>query len=95
MSINLSSSYRLVPDEGNNDVMRRSDNNNATHNSSTRPDNRTPRHKQHYILDRNIYNTRKSSVINDYFHNNRRSFINLYKNFANTNSSNPWIDYEQ
>ena len=85
----------MVPDEGNNDVMRRSDNNNATHNSSTRPDNRTPRHKQHYILDRNIYNTRKSSVINDYFHNNRRSFINLYKNFANTNSSNPWIDYER
>eukprot|EP00943_MAST-04B_sp_MAST-4B-sp1_P000277 g277.t1 len=55
-----------------------------------------PRQKQqHVLLDRSIYNTRKSQIINDYFYKNRRAFFNLYKNFANTNSSTPWIDFDR
>ncbi len=100
------SNNAAVGHNGDNGSYRNNDYDNGIDSSSvaqnggerTNPggSSKTPRQKQQrLLLDRSIYNTRKSQIINDYFYRNRRAFFNLYKNFANTNSSTPWIDFDR
>ena len=38
-------------------------------------------------------NSKKSQLINDFFQSRRHAFVSIFKNFANTNSHSPWMDF--
>jgi hypothetical protein len=46
-------------------------------------------------VEESRHKSKKEKMIGDFLHSRRRPFNNVYKNFANTNSSRPWMDFER